>query len=72
MAKTDTEATPCPTCGQMVQPPPKKRGRPRTVVDYKEQKRIYNQRYYQKISGQKSKGEATNPEGVAVVATPSS
>ena len=48
-AKQQAEPTPCPTCGQMVAPKPKQRGRPRVVQDYKEQKRLYNQRYYQKV-----------------------
>jgi len=49
MSGTRKQPTPCPTCGQMVTPSPKPRGRPRVVEDYKEQKKLYNKRYYEKL-----------------------
>ena len=39
----------CPTCGQQVKVEKKPRGRPKIVEDYKERKREYNKRYYDKM-----------------------
>jgi hypothetical protein len=39
----------CPTCNQTMPTPKPKRGRPKIIEDYKERKKEYNKKYYNKL-----------------------
>ena len=43
------ESNICSTCNQPVPVQKKPRGRPKIVEDYKERKKEYNKRYYEKV-----------------------